>query len=175
MLRKCLLLIFLFLLISGCVSEPAPDNNKNEIVPPDWVLAKPQDDNSFMYFTGTGTSGSGDNAEAKNFATSGLLAEIMQYIGVTVTTETEATAKATLDQFQADITQTVTQESTVTLAGFEVMEIWIDDRRAPAITIYILARYSKIELSKEKARIEALFIEQETAISVPEKQGMTLF
>ncbi len=175
MLKKCLLLTFLFLLILDCVSEPTPDNNENEIDPPDWVLAKPQDDNAFMYFTGTGTSDSGDSAEAKNFASSGLLAEIMQYIGVTVTTETEATAKATLDQFEADITQTVTQESTATLAGFEVIEIWIDDRRAPAITIYILARYSKIELDKEKARIEALVIEQDEAISIPEAEGMNLF
>ena len=175
MLKKYILTLFIFLFMSGCVSPPAPENNQNEVNPPGWVLAKPQDDNSFMYFTGTGTSDSGDHADAKNFATSGLLAEIMQYIGVTITTETEATAKATLDQFQANITQTVTQESTATLAGFEVVEIWIDERRSPAITIYILARYSKIELDKEKARLEALIIEQDEAISIPEAEGLNLF
>lgn len=163
--------VIIIILFSGCVSQP----DVKQINPPEWVLAKPGDDIEYMYFTGTGTSGAGDLGEAKNAATSGLLAEIMQYIGVTVTTETQATATATLDRFQADITQTVIQESEATLAGFEVTETWVDERSSPAVTIHILARYSKSELNKEKARLEALFLEQQEAISGPEKEGLDLF
>jgi hypothetical protein len=171
MVKRVLSALIIIFLLTGCVSEPQSETVK----PPDWVLSKPDDDDNYMYFTGTGTSNTGHHEDAKNAAISGLLAEIMQYIGVTVTTETEAVAQATLDEFQAEITQTVIQESEANVSGFEVTETWIDERSTPAVTIHILGRYSRAELNKEKARLEALFTEKIEAISGPEEEGLELF
>jgi hypothetical protein len=173
MYQKTLFLILpLILLVSGCVGGPEPDSDNTQSgSPPDWVLKRPPDDSNYFYFIGTGTSEKGDESEAGEIAIAGLFADIMRYIGVTVTVETEATAKAGLDEFEASIIQTVTQEGSARVVGFELIDKWIDYRNAPAVTIHLLSRYDRDELEKEKARIEALFIEKYEAISGPEKLG----
>jgi hypothetical protein len=89
---------------------------------------------------------------------------------VSVTSSTEA--RASIDEYQAQITQTVRTESKGRLVGFEVVEKYI--RREPKTdryTVHILARYETKELLKEKARIEALFQESLDAVAAPEARG----
>jgi hypothetical protein len=89
---------------------------------------------------------------------------------VSVTSSTEA--RASIDEYQAQITQTVRTESKGRLVGFEVVEKYI--RREPETgryTVHILARYETKELLKEKARIEALFQESLDAVAAPEARG----
>jgi hypothetical protein len=177
MAKRSLFLLLSFLVaLTGCVSGPSTvrseENKPDE--PPQWVLKSPEDDSTYKYFVGTGTSKTGDTAEARSIAAGDIYSAIQRYIGVDVSAITIAENRASLDSFKTDITQTITQEGSARVAGFETFESWADHRRKPAVTIYLLARYSKIELAKEKKRQEELLKEEIEAIEGPEREGKAL-
>jgi hypothetical protein len=148
-------------LASSCTSAPPV---------PEWVRKTPEPDAQYTYFTGSASAG--DSATALNDATSSLIAGIMQYMGVSISVTSSAEARASLDDYQAQITQTVRTESTGRLAGFEVAEkyIWRDPKTGQ-YTAHVLARYATKELLKEKARLESLFLERIDAVAIPEEKG----
>lgn len=149
------------LIIASCASTPSI---------PEWVRQKPAPDARYTYFVGS--SSAKDSATAANDATASLIAGIMQYMGVSVNVSSSAEARASLNDYQAKITQTVKTESKGRLAGFEVVEKYIQkDSKSGQYTVYVLARYETKELQKEKARIEALFQEERDAVAIPEKKG----
>ncbi|MDQ7796393.1 MAG: hypothetical protein RDU47_06385, partial [Spirochaetia bacterium] len=96
------------LIVSSCASTPSI---------PEWVSQKPAPDARYTYFVGS--SSAPDSATAANDATASLIAGIMQYMGVSVSVSSSAEARASLDDYQAQITQTVKTESKGRLAGFE--------------------------------------------------------
>jgi len=149
------------LLVSSCASAPSI---------PEWVIQKPAPDAKYTFFVGS--SSAPDSATAANDATASLIAGIMQYMGVSVSVSSSAEARASLDEYQAQITQTVKTEAKGRLAGFEVVEKYIQkDPKTGQYTVHVLARYETKELQKEKARIEALFQEERDAVAIPEKKG----
>lgn len=162
--RAIALLVFL----AGCAGGPASVSGQS---PPDWVVKRPADDSTYFFFVGSGTSAGGDLNEARAAATNEVLAEIMRYIGVSVTSETVATARGTLNEFQASVEQAVRQTGTARVAGLDIRDTWADRRKRPAVTVHILARYQRSELLKEKQRIEALFRERIDAVEGPEREG----
>ena len=158
-----------FLLALGCAGGPTPQEPA-----PDWVLSPPEDDADYSYFVGYGTSAGGDTAEARTIATNTMLDEILRYIGVRVTSETTAEARGSLEDFKTDITQIVRQTGASRVTGFTIADTWTDLTKPPEVTVYILGRYDRDELEKEKDRIEQLFIEEDRAISGPESEGNSL-
>lgn len=189
--RYLILFLGILLLASGCVSGPptvseertkngsdsndSHDNDKNnEGAPPDWVLNRPQDDATFKYFVGSGSSDRGDQAEARSIAGGDMYSSIQRYIGVDVASVTESKARASLDSYKTSITQTITQTGAARVAGFEITKTWVDEHRKPAVTVYVLGRYKKLELQKEKANQEKLRDEALRAITGPEKIGLEL-
>jgi len=162
-------LVLLAALFVGCAGGP-----RSQEPVPDWVLSPPQSDDTYAYFVGYGTSAPGDTAEAREIATATMLDEIMRFIGVRVTSETTAEARGSVDDFRSDITQVVTQTGAGRVMGFTIADTWTDFSKPPAATVYILGRYDRDQLLEEKARIEALFIEEDEAISVPEGEGKSL-
>jgi len=148
-------------LVLSCASAPSV---------PEWVVKTPASDSQYTYFTGS--SSADDSATALNDATSSLIAGIMQYMGLSVSITSSAEARASLDEYQAQITQTVKTESKGRIVGFEVLEKYVrKDSTTGRYTAHILARYETRELLKEKARIEALFQESLDAVAVPEERG----
>lgn len=96
----------------------------------------------------------------------------MQYLGVSVKVSTSATAKASIDEYSASIRQTVETESTNRLAGFQVVQKFMQTEKASGkITVHILAKYATAELLKEKARIAAVLQEKVDAVAKPEAEG----
>ena len=164
-MRKTLALLILPLFFVSCVSQPKPASA------PDWVLNPPPPDGTYTYFVGYSSAGGGDIAKASDDATANLVASIMNYIGTRITVDSTATAKASLESYQADIVQSVRSESAGRLTGFMVKERFQAPGPNNSITIYILAAYQTNELEKEKARIAALFREREDAVSRPEAAG----
>jgi hypothetical protein len=141
--------------------------------PPGWILNTPPPDAVNTWFVGMSTSR--DSATAANDATANLIAGIMQYLGVKVTVNTSAKAKASLDSYSAEISQAVTTESNSRLAGFQVKQKYMtEDKKAHTVTVYILASYATAELNKEKQRMEAIFQEQIDAVAKPEAEGDAL-
>ncbi len=140
---------------------------------PDWISRTPPPDSVNTWFVGS-ASGK-DEAAAVNDATANLIAGIMQYMGVRVTVNTSAMAKASLESYTAEITQTVAMQSENRLAGFQVKQKYkTANPKTKTATVHILAAYNTAELQKEKRRIEALFQEKIDAVAVPEAEGDSL-
>ena len=171
--RALPLLTLAALLLSGCVSGPSPaasDETGSE-GPPSWVTRRPEDDASYKYFVGAGTSRTGDLAEARSIAAGDIFSAVQRFIGVDFSSVTIAENLASLDSFKTDITQTIVQEGAARVAGFEIIESWTNRSREPAVTLHLLARYDRRELLKEKERQEALLKEEQEAIAGPERDG----
>jgi hypothetical protein len=102
-----------------------------------------------------------------------VLDEIMRYLGVRITSETTATARASVDDFQTDVVQQLTSRSSGRVTGLEIAEKW-QVQQAGGLTLYLLARYNKTDLAKEKRRLEEVFQEKIEAISGPELEAQEL-
>jgi hypothetical protein len=163
----------LLLFFPGCASGPAVVEEPAAETPPEWVLNPPESDDQYVYFTGSGTSSSGSLAEAEEAARGGVLDEIMRYLGVRITSETTATARASVDDFQTDVVQQLTSRSSGRVTGLEIAEKW-QVEQAGGLTLYLLARYNKTDLAREKRRLEEVFQEKIEAISGPELEAQQL-
>ncbi len=166
-LAAALAAAFLF----ACGSTPRPVSAQE--APPAWVLDPPAADAQYMFFVGSGESKSGSMAEGEQFARVALIDEIMRYLGVRISSQTTATARASLESYQADVVQTLRSTSAGRVVGLEIAERWVNRREGRA-SVYLLARYNKTELGKEKRRLEELFREKLQAVSGPEAQGREL-
>ena len=140
---------------------------------PGWVTNPPEADAASMYFSGVGTSDTGDPAEAENAAVYSLIAEVTRFIGVKITAETTVEARDTLEAYEQEMVQTIRQESAAQIGDFTVEEKWIS-RTDDSVTVYLLGKYDRQALLAEKARIEAVFAEREAAVSGPEREGAML-
>ncbi len=164
-MRKVASILVFSLAIISCVSQPKP------VKAPEWTLNPPAPDATNTYFVGYSSAGAGNVAKATDDATANLVATIMNFIGAKISVDSTATAKATLESYQADIVQTVRSQSTGRLSGFMIKEKYEAKDPSGSITVYILASYQTADLNKEKARIAAVFKEQEDAVSKPEGSG----
>ena len=160
-----------FMLLSACATG-AP--SKSQAVP-DWALSTPRPDATNTYFVGQAPAPGGDIATGTDDAAANLIASIMQYIGVKVSVDTSASARASLDSYSADIRQTVRMQSDNRLSGFQIKEKYVySDKKSGAKTVYVLAAYATADLEREKARIQALFQEKIDAVAKPEAAGQSL-
>ena len=87
------------LVLSACATG-APSQGQ---AVPDWVLSTPKPDSANTYFVGQAPAPGGDLATGTDDAAANLIASIMQYIGVKVSVDTSASARASLDSYSADI------------------------------------------------------------------------
>jgi hypothetical protein len=164
-------------MLAACGSTPPstqPAQGAKPEAPPAWVLKPPEADAQYMYFMGSGESKADSIAEGEEIARGALLDEIMRYLGVRITSETTATAKSSLESYQTDVVQTLKSTSSGRVAGLQIGERWVSERGGGRVTVYLLARYGKADLAKEKKRLEDLFREKIEAISGPEKEGQEL-
>jgi hypothetical protein len=159
----------LTLILASCASVPA------EGKAPDWIFSTPKPDAANTYFVGSSSDQSGDAAAATNDAAANLMSAITQYIGVKLSSTTNAEAKATLDSYSATIKSTVTSASKNQVSGFSVKERFVQtDKKTKRVTVYVLAAYATADLEREKARILKLFTEKEDAVAKPEAEGRSL-
>ena len=125
------------------------------------------------YFVGTASAT--DTGKAVVDATQNLIVEIMQYIGVDIKVQISSTIQADLDKYSEDLRQTVEAQASNRIAGFQVREKYVQsDKASGRVTAYILASYLTADLTKEKARIAALFQEKADAVAKPEAEGDAL-
>lgn len=167
--RLLMALTTVFAVFVSCTTVPAQPKA------PAWTSTIPAPDATNTYFVGYASDPGGDVAKATTAAANNLLSSIMQYIGVRVSVDTSAIAKATLDSYSADITSTVTSSSTNQISGFSIKDryVWRDNRTGQVV-VYVLAAYATGDLDREKARIAALFQEKVDAVAKPESEGLAL-
>jgi len=164
----------LALLMTSCATAPAAPKGA---AAPAWIFETPKPDSTYTYFVGSSSDAGGDQSLAANDATANLIATIMQYMGVEVSVNTTAEARATLDSYQAEIKKTVTSQAENRIAGFQVKEKFVEppkDKSSKRVSVYILASYVTADLNKEKARIAAVFQEKQDAVAKPEAEGHSL-
>lgn len=148
----------------SCASGP------QQSAPPEWIISPPESGSEYTYFVGTGSDPSGNLSAAEEEAVNFLIAEITRYIGTEVVSTTNAQAQASLNEFQANVEQTITSESSAQISGFQVVDRWIGERDGATI-VYILGRYDTRELNEQKQRFEEMIQERDDAIAVPEREA----
>ncbi len=161
------------LLLGACATDRGSSPSRSEEPVPDWVMSAPEPTDQYEYFLGSSSDEAGDVAAAEDQAIADLIAEITRYLGVRVTSETSAEARASLDSFESEVVQTVRQQSEARVAGFRVEDRYVE-REDGRVTVHILARYERSALEAEKRRLEALFQERIDAIAVPEEEAESL-
>lgn len=154
--------------LASCASAP------EAAAAPAWALQVPSPDATATYFVGYADGPADGLAQATDAATASLIAEIMRYIGVKVSSETTATARATLDEFQADLVQTVKQSGSGRMEGFRIADKYVSKKSDGGLTVYILGSFETRSLEAERARIAALFKEKTDAVARPEAEGQRL-
>ncbi len=163
---KSSLWLILPLLIIGCAS--APEQKPAE--KPDWVISPPADTAESVYFVSAGSDSGGNEAVAREQAGTNLVSAITNFLGVRVTSETSIEAKATLETFESNISQSIKESSFAQLADFKVVETF-SERNGEEIIVFILGEYNKAALLEEQKRLKDLFIEKQEAVSGPEAAG----
>lgn len=158
------LALFVVLTAASCVSSPKPAKA------PDWILTTPPPDATYTYFVAASSDAKGDAAVATDDAANALIAQITRFMGVKITVESTGEAKGTLDSYSANVTNVVKQSGSSQVSGFSIKDRY-QVKEGTAVTVYILAQYATVELNKEKARIAAVFKEQEDAVAKPEAAG----
>jgi len=141
---------------------------------PDWVKNPPADSEQFVYFSGQGFSAVKNVSEAEKIATDDLISGVLRFVGVRIHSETSTEVVATADSYESELRKQVTQSGSARVTGFQIVNKWIHTLDI-GVTVYILARYDKKELYKEKARMEQLFIETIEAVAIPEREGNEYF
>jgi hypothetical protein len=97
----------------------------------------------------------------------------MRYIGVRVTADTIAKVKASIDTFKSDVEQTISQAGSGRITGLQIADKYVE-KRPEGTTVYLLARYNRADLAKEKQRMEEVFLEQRRAYEGPEREAKGL-
>ncbi|MBN1798641.1 MAG: hypothetical protein JW822_08680 [Spirochaetales bacterium] len=164
-IRKALL-IFLLTFLSTSISLA------DEL--PDWVKNPPADSEQYVYFSGQGFNAAKNIGEAEKIATDDLINGIMRFVGVRIHSQTSTDVVATADSYESELRKQVTQSGSARVTGFQIVDKWIQTLDI-GVTVYILARYDKQELYKEKERMEQLFIETIEAVAIPEREGSEYF
>jgi hypothetical protein len=169
-LKTLLLGVILAVLYLSCASGRGAFRSA-----PDWVYDPPEDSEDMVYFVGSGSDTSGNVAAAEEKARYSLASEVTSYIGVTVTSETTIEARETLETYEAEIRESITQESEARFQDFRVTDKWIDQREGEVVLVYLLGEYSKSSLIEEQQRLRNLLKERLNAVEGPEKEGDLLF
>ena len=140
---------------------------------PGWVNSPPADSQGAVFFVGAGSDPGGSEVGARQMAGSQLVSEITRFLGVKITAETTVEAKDAFGEFESNVTQKINENSQAQIGDLKVVDSWTD-WSSGGVTVYLLAEYDKGALLEEKARLEAVFVEREEAISGPEREGERL-
>ena len=171
-IKKILSLLFwgvFLVLFAACASAPGAGGEAR----PAWVDSPPADTSESVFFLGVGSDPAGSEASARQLASSQLVSDITKFLGVKVTSETSVEAKDAFGQFESNVSQTINEQSSAMIGDLRIKDVYTENN-ASGTNVFLLAEYDKAALLKEKARIEAVFAEQQEAISGPEKEGQAL-
>jgi len=98
------------------------------------------------------------------------MTEINQYLGVDISLVSTTEQRASFDEFETEMRNTITLQADGRIAGFRIQDRY-EVSTGAGVTVYILASYEKAALEQERQKREALIQEQEDAVSIPENQG----
>jgi hypothetical protein len=139
---------------------------------PEWVLQPPAADARHEYFVATATSRTGDVQEAEGGAAAALLTQINQALGVDVAVLTTAGARSTLDAYEAELEQQVTQSGAGRVEGLRIADRYVVTSDS-MVTVHLLGEYEKAAFEQERAERQRLLQEREALLLDPERRAQS--
>ncbi|MCK4515248.1 MAG: hypothetical protein KAU31_08320, partial [Spirochaetaceae bacterium] len=139
---------------------------------PDWVLAPPVADGEFEYFV-VSASAAENVVEAEEAAGYLLLSQINQALGVEISVETSAEARSTLDSYEANLVQQVTQRGSGLIEGLRVTDRYMAEQ-TDGVVVYLLGEYERAAFEAERAKRQSILRQQEALVTGPETEGDSL-
>jgi hypothetical protein len=161
-LIRCATVATAILTLLGCAGGPGLTSRRA----PEWVLAPPSANAEFEYFV-VSASAAESSAEAEEAAGYVLLSQINQALGVEISVETSAEARSTLDSFEANLVQLVTQRGTGQIEGLRVTDRYIAEQ-ADGVVVYLLGEYERGAFEAERAKRQSILRQREQLVTGPE-------
>ncbi|UTC62963.1 hypothetical protein E4O05_03440 [Treponema sp. OMZ 787] len=163
--------IFLITLVLTLFSCATYKNTNHEQIPA-WIEKVPEGDENYEYFTASGTNTNFTLAEmdAKN----NLINEIIRYLGVSIKTETTATAVGSAENIEKILKSEISQSSAANIKKLKIKNLYTQ-KNTETVTVYLLAAYDKQELRKERNRLIKIAEEKILSVSEPEKKADDFF
>lgn len=158
--------VFLSLLLVSCQTL-----TQNKAVP-NWVLKTPESDSKYEYFTASGTDLNPSEAEQKAIAN--LVSQATQYVGTSIQSSSQTVLTGEIDSVKKIIENELTQSSKSNLELFKITEKFFS-KDETGTTVYVLGRYDKAAMAKERLRLEKIFQEKLDSFRKPENLGDELF
>ena len=156
---RCGCAFLLSVMVTGCASAPG------------WVELPPSETAGEVFFTGSGSDSDGNAAKAEEGAQSALVSAVTRYLGVRISSESTVRARATLTEYEAEITELITQESAAYVSDLRIADKHVTRNRDGAVIVHLLGAYERSALLAEKDRLTRLFAERIEAVAGPERQG----
>ncbi len=164
---RTLVKLVLLAALTGCAGVPG------FAAPPDWVGSPPAPDAESTWFTGAGTSTTGDVAEAEEKARAVLIDAIVRFLGVAEVAGTGAAVNASVDDYRTEARQHLAQDGSSRVAGLSVDDRYVE-KGETSVTVHLLARYLTADLLREKSRFEQIVRAQEEEAGAPEREAEAL-
>lgn len=162
--RTAALLLAPLLVLVACASAP-----QTRRAAPEWVFAPPAADGN-EYFVAVGSDAGGDLAAAEEQAAASLVTQINQALGVDVSVLTISEAVASLESYEANVRQSVTQAAAGRVEGFRVADRYIE-RADGRVTVHLLGEYERSAFLAERAERRSFLAAQEALFTEPEARG----
>ncbi len=167
-LTRAAVTVAAFLTILTCAGGPELTSRRV----PDWVLTPPGADAEFEYFV-VSASAAENAVEAEEAAGYVLLLQINQALGVEISVETSAEARSTLDSYEANLVQQVTQRGSGQVEGLRVADRYIAEQ-VDGVVVYLLGEYERAAFEAERAKRQSILRQQEALVTGPETEGDSL-
>ncbi len=151
-IKICLLLLFV-----GCAGRSIKNSNliySSQKKKPIWITNPPAEDSRFLYFVGMKTA-AGTMEEGKQSAIGSAVSEIVGYFGL----KTETRYEEKKNEISSEIMDQIIAKGEAKVSGVKLEEMyyeqWKEEGGYHLYNVFILLRYPRAEIKKEKRRIQA--------------------
>jgi hypothetical protein len=166
MIKNILTILTVSFLFAGC----ATGSGNSATRAPEWALNPPTSIGQDALFVGSGVSETGNEVEAREQAVQKVKEQIMDYIGVSVTSVTSGAVAASLDDFTGQLETSMRSESSAELSGFRLGDTVIVENNG-MLFVYIQGLYNQSQLDRKKAEFEEKVRENQFAVEGVEAEA----
>jgi tetratricopeptide (TPR) repeat protein len=147
---------FIFLFV-GCTAKSIKDSNliySSQKKKPEWITKPPAADSRFLYFVGMKTA-AGTLEEGKQSAIGSAVSDIVGYFGV----KTETRYEEKKNEISSEIMDQIIAKGEAKVSGVKLEEMYYEQWKEKGgyhlYNIFILLKYPRAEIEREKKRIQA--------------------
>ena len=161
------ILVLLFIaamIVNGCAHGRARRGVSTKLVYasakkiPVWITEIPEDKEYYYFVGSSGEASSLD--EGKKQAVNDALKQVVETIGVKVTTESSQEEKYYAEEYQLNVSSKLLQKGEAKLQGAELKKAYYEKYERPDGSVFyrvwVLVKYSKQEIAREQKRLKTV-------------------